>query len=44
MIGDGHGKRPWVYYSSSKGLMRSIHRYSGMLLLTVFLVTPSCCC
>jgi cytochrome c oxidase accessory protein FixG len=40
MIGDGHGKRPWVYYSSSKGLMRSIHRYSGMLLLTVFLVTP----
>ncbi len=40
MIGDGHGKRPWVYYDSGTGFFRTLHRYSGAILLAVFLVTP----
>jgi cytochrome c oxidase accessory protein FixG len=40
MIGDGHGKRPWVYYDTGKGLFRRLHRYSGAVLLAIFLVTP----
>ena len=40
MIGDGGGKRPWVYYSKGKGFFNSLHRYSGTILLIIFLVTP----
>jgi cytochrome c oxidase accessory protein FixG len=40
MIGDGHGKRPWVYQASSTGFFRSVHRYSGAVLLAIFFATP----
>ena len=40
MIGDGDGKRPWVYYAKGRGVFNSLHRYSGTVLLAIYLVTP----
>ncbi len=40
MIGDGDGKRPWVYYATGRGFFNSLHRYTGTMLLAIFLATP----
>lgn len=40
MIGDGQGKRPWVYQAHSTGLFRTLHRVSGSLLILFYLVLP----
>ncbi len=40
MLGDGQGKRPWVYYAQSTGRFHTLHRYSGAVLIAILLVLP----
>ena len=40
MIGDGQGKRPWVYYANSKGPFRSRHRWIGAIQLLILMIPP----
>lgn len=40
MKGEGKGLRPWVYVASSEGTFRTLHRWSGPLLVVFFLSLP----
>lgn len=40
MIGDGTGKRPWVYAAASKGAFRTFHHVSGWVLIVFYLALP----
>ena len=40
MLGEGKGLRPWVYYASSKGPFRTLHQWTGPLLIAFFLSLP----
>jgi cytochrome c oxidase accessory protein FixG len=40
MIGDGAGRRPWVYVASQAGRFQRLHRVSGAVLIALYLLAP----